>query len=392
MPRTTRRRALLAAGAAGFTTLSGCGFLSGRRCPTRDDPQWTIDGRYWSPPILHERKILAAEHYTGTSDGILSRIICADQYDGQEQWVYTVEGSGAGIPLVHDDTVYVGTGTDHVYAFDFETGHRKWDYDAGGVEQYGGGAWGQPTLIDDSVFVGISHSEHFSSNSTDSSAYTYRAVALNANDGTERWANRVEGMPFAGLARLGKSVVAGTETGHVYRVDATTGESLWTASVAGEIRTTPIVGDGLVYVATLDGAVVSLDAESAEEGWQFDAPGNIVDFADSGGSLVIGDRTGSVAAVSKSNGTERWQYTAEVAVAAVDVTPDAVWVLDQRGTVHRLDAATGESIHRYYVADNHYKDQCGWSPRSNLGSGIVADENNIYVTDPWVGRVSSRIE
>ncbi|SIQ83331.1 Outer membrane protein assembly factor BamB, contains PQQ-like beta-propeller repeat [Haladaptatus litoreus] len=391
MSRMTRRRALLTAGTAGFTTFAGYRFLSDDGCPTLDESLWTIDGRYWSPPVKHGGKILASEHYTGMGDRILSRIICADSYDGQEQWVYTVKGSGAGIPLVHDDTVYVGTGTDHVYALDFETGHRKWDYDAGGLEEFGGGAWGQPAVIDDSVFVGISHSELSTPDVTDSSTYTHRVVALDTSDGTERWANRVSGTSFAGPARFGTSVVAGTESGHVYRFDAVTGESLWSTSIPGEVRSTPIVGNGVVYVTTLEGAIVSLDAESAQKEWQVDASGAIVDVVDTGDSLLVGDRTGAVTAVAKSDGTEQWQYTAEEAVAAIDVSTD-VWILDQRGTVHRLDTATGETTHRYYVAESNVENQCGWSPRSDVGSGIIADEYNIYVTGPWVGRVSARIE
>mgnify|MGYP000595619847 CR=1 FL=1 len=379
-----RRQVLRVLGATAATSTAGCRSLSDRTCPARAEPEWSIIGEYWSPPVRRDGRLLVSENYGVTGTNQLSRIVCIDTYDGQEQWVYNVERAGGGVPFVRDGRVYVGTGTDHVYAFDFETGHREWRYDAGGREAYGGGAWGQPTTIDDSVIVGISHSNRSDPDPADSGAYRHRVVALDRSDGSEHWTRSVDGMVWAGPVRAGDSIFVATRGGRLSRLHGTTGDRLWSVALDTPISSQPVVDADFVAVVTDNGSITAFDVESGEHDWQSQFTGNTESVGETDELVLVGDDTGSVTALSKDSGANRWQYDAHETIAGIEATSDVVWILTQRGFLHRVDPATGVASHHLRIAATTFEDACGWQPRYQRGTGITGDQETVCVTGPWI--------
>ena len=63
------------------------------------------------------------------------------------------------------------------------------------------------------------------------------------------------------------------ESGRVISTKDAAVQWSWPAGVPQQsVLTTPVVLDGTVYVALMDGSVQTLDAESGTQGWAFSPP------------------------------------------------------------------------------------------------------------------------
>ncbi len=159
---------------------------------------------------------------------------------------------------------------------------------------------------------------------------------------------------FAGKDAEAKKAL---EPAELVKFDATVKVSkIWSANVGkGEgrigLRQAPIVADGRVYAAAVEGGVHALDLQTGKEVWEYKpakekkkpklrlsgGPG----VGD--GLVVIGTLDGQVIALDASNGTEKWKskVTGEV-IAAPAVAQGLVFVRSNDGRTTALDAATGE--------------------------------------------------
>lgn len=114
----------------------------------------------------------------------------------------------------------------------------------------------------------------------------FDTIAIDANDCTEKWREKVEHEPSVlgvnrGLAHLGGSLFRGTQDGRVVAYDADDGRLLWERQIAdprkGEsVPAAPIAWDGLVFVGNaggdnygVKGRMYALDADSGEVAWEF---------------------------------------------------------------------------------------------------------------------------
>lgn len=392
MEDQSRRTVLAALASAGAVAAAGCQSLprfdATNDCPAKRDPNWAIDGRHWGPPTVDGDRLLVSEGYTATGGGPY-RIASIEQYSGQEQWVYNVENAGAGVPAAVGDSVYVGTGEDRVLAFDAELGHLRWAYDAGGREEYGGGAWGRPAVVDDLVVVGVSHSDRRNADPTDPAEYAHRVVALDRADGSERWAVAVDRTVLTGPAVAGDVVVAASKGGTVYGLGVD-GTKRWERSLDGGVRHRPVAGDGEVYVATDEGTVAALAAESGAGGWSETLDATCSAVAADDASLLVGTADGTVVALGR-DGTRRWRYDAGAHVADVVSNAAQTWVFDRCGVVHRLNAATGEREHRFRIGECDDGETCNRSVLS-VGTGIELRRGDLYLTGPWVRRYQASEE
>ncbi|KRG63853.1 lipoprotein [Stenotrophomonas humi] len=131
---------------------------------------------------------------------------------------------------------------------------------------------------------------------------------------------------------------------------------IWSASVGkGEgrigLRQAPMVVDGRVYAAAVEGGVHALDLQTGKEVWEYKpakekkkpklrlsgGPGV------GEGLVVVGTLDGQVIALDASNGTEKWKsrVPGEV-IAAPAIAQGLVFVRSNDGRTTALDAATGE--------------------------------------------------
>jgi outer membrane protein assembly factor BamB len=131
---------------------------------------------------------------------------------------------------------------------------------------------------------------------------------------------------------------------------------IWTYKTGSEIISSPVVGDGKVYVGTLDGSVVALTLESGELVWEhktdddsFEAPALLLD-----GAVIIGNLSGELLSLDAATGERQWTYTAEGKITgsanwlpAADGEQKRLYLGAHDNRLHCIDAATGAGIWSY---------------------------------------------
>lgn len=364
------------------------------QCPPRRDSVWTYDSRgvttvLPAAPVFAGSLAYVPLGYgvtTGDEDGI--PLVAIDAATGREQWRFTPDGDGTGIPLVTDDHLYVGTGSDKVVAFDRATRSRRWTYDAGGQEQYGGGAWGKPALVGETLVVGISHSDLSDPDPSDPDQYANRIVGLHAGDGRLRWELTVDSDVFAGPTTVSNDVVAVTKSGTLYRLSAQDGTVRWVADTAASVRQAPLIRAGTVYVNG-DSRVVAHDLDTGRRNWAADVEADLLTWlVPQDDSLVVGADRGGVRKISL-DGTERWQFEHGTLLGGLCAVESTVYALAQTGRLLALDAADGSLTDESLLVERVSDERCGWFPESRSVSGLATDGEALYpATRGWIRQYS----
>ncbi len=238
----------------------------------------------------------------GTLDG---QVITLDENDGSELWRAQVSSEVLAPPQTNGDVVVVQTQDDKLVALDISSGDQRWIYEAS-----------LPVL-------------------------TVRGTST----------------PVVSL----RQVYAGLASGRVVSLAADSGIPLWEERIAqpqgrSELeRMVDIDGDLLLsgqslYVASFQGNLAALDAESGNMRWQRPVS-SYVGPAAGFGSVYVSHANGVVEAVDQSRGNSLWrneslmrrQLTAPVAFSSY------VAVADFEGYVHLLAQTDGRLVGRIRV-------------------------------------------
>ena len=196
-----------------------------------------------------------ATAFVGDQDGTVYAI---SMDDGAITWSQTVDGRVDTPLAVSQDRVYVvarnlDTPQVAIAAFDAVTGDRAWpavDVQASST------AGSSPVAGGGSVYVGSADR---------------RIRALDAADGTERWATLALSVfsPATSLALDGASVYAADIGGGLYQLDATDGQRRWSFHFNDVVfRSSPVVSGTSVLLGLGDGRLVAVDVSSGHLVWQ----------------------------------------------------------------------------------------------------------------------------
>jgi outer membrane protein assembly factor BamB len=285
-------------------------------------------------------------------------------------------------PAIADDRVYVAGHGGDVQALELGSGHNLWrtstDLDLSGGPATGEGLVvagtiaGQVLALDAGtgatrwqVAVG---GEVLSPPAIGAGLVIVRTVdgklrALRIADGTEAWSYeqpvpkltlRGNGAPIID----GDMVLAGFDNGKVVALALSTGDLLWTATVAPSHGRTEIerladidsvvhvIGQD-VYVVGYQGRVAMLSRESGQIWWGRDMSSYRGMAADAE-QLYVTTADSTVVALHRRDGTEVWRQAQLLhrALTAPALQGDTLVVADFEGYLHWLDAATGEMLGR----------------------------------------------
>lgn len=83
------------------------------------------------------------------------------------------------------------------------------------------------------------------------------------------WSSGVPAKISGGVTVAYETVFFGTENGEVIALDANNGEQKWITSVKGEVIAAPAVDAGIVVVNTGSGLVFGLDSANGEQVWSY---------------------------------------------------------------------------------------------------------------------------
>lgn len=248
--------------------------------------------------------------YVGTADNHLSAL---DASTGMEKWRFSTSGPIWATPTYHEGILYLTCMDKQVYALDANTGAQLWQTELGGAIS----AQAIVNPGENLVYVG---------------AYDNAMHALNMENGTEEWRVETTNWIWSAPALADGKLYFADSSAQVFAVDAASGENLWQVTVnqmnesggvanrievEGAVQASPVVADGVVYiaaegnVATEEGLLVALDTETGAEIWQrttraplFTTPVIVDDMI----VVAMNSEQAILAAYDRASGNPQWAY------------------------------------------------------------------------------------
>jgi outer membrane protein assembly factor BamB len=287
------------------------------------------------------------------------------------------------------DRVYTVLPTGLVAALDADTGDVIWQYpppgERSGLGQlFSGGSedqamplqavYGIPTLVDDLVVVGT---------------YAGKLYAFEADTGLRRWEIQIsDDAIIGGVAAYEGVLYFGSADNRVMAIDLLTGEPIWPAPVETGDRVwgRPAVDDERVYVGSMDHAAYGLDRQSGTVVWRTDVGGAIpgdVSLAD--GAVIVGCLNKQIHALDAESGTELWASPAGAWVwGEALVTEGVAYVGDLDGRLHAVSLGDGTPV---WDRDVQLDGTVRAGPELYDGSLVVGTESGtLYLVDRASGQ------
>lgn len=200
-------------------------------------------------------------------------------------------GSHVGTLALQGDDMILAMryGKETLFHFNLMQRDKLWEIDAGDIAS-------EPLLTDSCVYV---------------SALYEHVDAYLLHSGARRWQFRTTGQLHASPALAGEYLIATTDRGKVYALNASSGKAFWEADLAQPILSTPVIAQEQVYLGTSRDLIVALDLRTGAEKWRFKTEGRIFNAPAVNDSLVIfGASDGVVRALRQQNGSVAWWFRA----------------------------------------------------------------------------------
>ena len=173
--------------------------------------------------------------------------------------------------------------------------------------------------------------------------------ALNADTGEEIWKFEMGAAISVGPACADGRVFAGQQGGErfFYCLDSADGALIWKQTLPGGwVWGSATVDDGLVYVPTVSGYAVCLEAKTGHIVWMFPTARSIpAEPAIDGDLVYFGSWSGTVYAFDKKTGEVVWKASGTMLDSGTLIAFDGkVYLPNHRNIFNCLDAQTGEIL------------------------------------------------
>jgi outer membrane protein assembly factor BamB len=154
-------------------------------------------------------------------------------------------------------------------------------------------------------------------------------------------------------------VYAGTSSGYVYCLNASTGAKIWEYQTAASVTTATAVANGKVYFGTSDNYMYALNATTGAFVWRYTAPDDVnsspavvgtwIYFGCNDGSLFALNDTGTLPA-------KKWQVTTGGRIYSTPVVANGMVFFGSSSSEHMLyavDQTTGQLIWGYVITGGY---------------------------------------
>jgi len=310
--------------------------------------RFATGNRVASSPVWHGGVL-----YFGSDDG---NVYAVDAATGRQNWKFVTGGPVPATPAVAGGLVYFPSYDGKFYAVEAQTGRLRWKTATGGERRFEAkGLHGMqpknqtyadpydvylssPVVVEGAVYFG----------SGDGHLY-----ALDASSGEPRWKFQTGDVVHASPAFAGGTLFFGSWDSYFYAVDAATGKQKWRFH-GGEdpfihnqvgFQSSPVVAGGVVYTGCRDSNVYALDAATGAEKWRFNNGGSWVISSPTvaGGKVLFATSDSSLFhAVDAATGKPVYrQDTKAYVFSSPSVAGEVVYLGVLNGTVEARDLNTG---------------------------------------------------
>jgi hypothetical protein len=147
----------------------------------------------------------------------------------------------------------------------------------------------------------------------------------------------------------GGRVYVGTMGGDVLCLDAYTGRKVWSYETGGPVESSPAIVDNMVYIGSDDAFVYCLDALDGSLIWRAETGGEIKSSpVVHEGRVFLGSNDFLVYALDADDGGEEWTFeTGGYVYSSPSAFGDAVYFGSCDGNVYAVNATTGEKVWNY---------------------------------------------
>ncbi|MFG6179280.1 outer membrane protein assembly factor BamB [Halomonas sp. THAF12] len=185
--------------------------------------------------------------------------------------------------------------------------------------------------------------------------------AIDATNGEPRWSVELDAGASSGLTAVADRLYLGTRNGEVLALDQADGEVLWRTRVNSEVLAAPQVNRELLVVQAVDGSVTALDRQSGAERWVHSGSRPALTLRNTGTPRVIdqvtiaGQANGRLVTLDNRSGQPLWERRIAVPQGRSEIerlvdlagqpllTPDGrLFVTSYQGRVVALQAVSGE--------------------------------------------------
>jgi cysteine-rich repeat protein/parallel beta-helix repeat protein len=199
------------------------------------------------------------------------------------------------------------------------------------------------------------------------------------------YANRFWSFETGGNVRSSPAVVdgkvfVGSDDGFVYCFDAKTGNVIWKLAIRGSVFSSPAVVNGMVFVgSTYDGILYSLDAETGDIYWMFPLGGSIFSSpAVADGMVFVGSDDGKIYAIDYGTSQQKWIFQTGGSVRSSPAVKEGLlFVGSDDGNIYCLNSTTGIELSSYTVGRRVRS-----SPTIAQNALVIAsNDGNVYGFD-----------
>lgn len=275
--------------------------------------------------------------YFGSGD---QHLYALDKNSGKMEWKFKTNGAVHSSPVINEQRVIFSSGDGYVYALDKISGQLIWKFKTNGEKKYD--TWdyylSSPIVNEQLVYIG----------SGDSSIY-----ALDVTSGKKQWAYKTGGSVHADPVIKDKTVLTGSYDGFFYALDSKSGSLKWKFKTVGdqyfpkgEIQKAAIVQDSTVFFGSRDFNIYALDLKTGTGKWNMKEIGSwiIASPLFYKGNIYFGTSdTHRFYALKANSGTIKWTLPLNMRVYGTAIMMGTELVFGCfNGKVYFVDPETGK--------------------------------------------------